>query len=1193
MSKKTESKCTKPIYLKKDQVSFTLERPDTYLGSIRLRETEEYVYDDSIQPRIVKKKLTSSPGFLRIFIELVSNITDNVARSKLTKNYVTEIRITVDQKTGLTTLFNDGDIIPIEIHPTEGIYNHSLLFGQLLTGSNYDDTEDREDISGRNGLGATVCNIMSSYFLVQGVDPSNKKSFSQTWRNNSRDEEKPIVTKSTEKRGWTKVSYIPDFVRFGLEGYSKDLIALYRKYVIDLAMLTKVKVYFNDELIPEMTLVDYAKLYNRVKEETIPIDDEPTLLTDEIDEDDADDVLYIKTPDCEVALAQSTEYQVISFANGIFTPNGGTHVDAWSEALFRPIVDKLNKPKKPGINIKDVKNCFRLFVVTTVKRCEFDAQTKTKLEYPPITASVKKTHLTKIFSWSAIDRLEMIIRSKEFSTLKKIERKKKGFVMIDSYDPANNSGTKFGKECTLILIEGLSAKTYAVQGIKEGAFGKAGRDWFGILPLRGKVLNCRNAPVENIAKNKVVQNIVKALGLCHGVDYTDDDNFNKLQYGRVMLITDADVDGAHISGLVQNLFHHVYPSLLERDEPFLTCMQTPIVKVYLGKGKDVLFYDEREYKKYVGKFNRDFPGKKITFKYFKGLASSNNDDVGENFGRKTVEFVSDEKLQSVMTKVFHNKYSDARKEWLIGFNPERSILKWNGDREEKIRIKMSEWVDTEMIKFSLDDCNRSIPNAIDGLKESHRKVLYTCFLRNLNYTKKSLKVAQLASSASELTHYHHGDINLHDTIAKMGQSFIGTNNIPLLYRDGQFGSRLSGGDDAGQSRYLHTKLDMMTRLLYPIEDDELLEYREDDGKKIEPKFYVPILPVILINGGEGIGTGWSCKIPCYNPLDICAAVRTWIENDGKILEKNIEDNTTISLLPQLTPWYRGYTGKIEKKSDSKYISWGTIEEEKKGKVVTELPVNYWTDKFTEYLGELQEAKQIKGIRNYCTPSKVNIQLIESPDGLICNEKSLKMFKYIHTSNMVLFTDKGVLRRFTTPDEIIDHHCTVRYEFYVKRKKRNLEKLEKAIKLLGNKKRFLTEVLNGDIELFIQSKTGRKAKSVDVLFTELEERGYDKIELKTGKKTWDEEEGDDDEDEEEKGSYKYLISLQIRSITAENMNKIIKDYDSAIEEKEALENTSEKDLWLKDLDKFEKEYPKFLTALEREDKEKTRAKKKKE
>ncbi len=1151
----------KPKYVKKDPISHIIDRPDMYIGSIRSRQTDEFVVVDD-QYRIEKRSINISPAIIRMFIEPLSNVIDNVARSKENKNPTTKICIDIDEN-GTVSFWNDGDVVPIETHDEEKCYNHTLIFGQLLTGSNYDDDDDREDISGRNGLGCKCVNIFSTHFTVEGVDPSNKKKFTQTWQSNMREASLPIVEESRLKKGYTKITYILDFARFGLENYTAEILSLYRRFIADAAMITKVPIFFNGEEVPIRTLVDYAQLYANEERQT----------------------LYIKTADCEVVLTPSHEFQAISFANGVFTPLGGTHVDAWAEAIFRPLVDKFNKPKKPQINIGDVKKFFRLFVIATVKKPEFDSQSKFKLESPAIVADVKKKHITTIFGWPVMERVEDIIRAKELVVLKKLERKTRGYQRVEGLDPANNEGGTKGYMCTLILVEGLSAKTYAINGVQKGAFGKQGRDWFGIYALRGKCLNCRNAKPVTIAKNNVVSDIIQALGLKHGVDYKLDENFKKLRYGRVLAVADADVDGIHICGLLQNMFHCLFPSLLERETSFFTSMQTPIVKVL----PDLWFYDEDEYYKYV----RENSGKKINKKYFKGLGSSNKKDVMDTFAKKLIEYKVDETCHDEMTKVFHNKYADMRKKWLEEYDPTLKVLSWDSNKPEVKVITHSDFINTELIKFSIDDCRRSIPNLIDGLKEGHRKVLYTCFKTKLKYKGKVIKVAQLSGTISRLTNYHHGENNLQQTMAGMANSYVGSNNIPLLYRDGQFGSRMAGGKDAAAGRYIWTKLDEITRLIFRQEDDALLDYIENDGDKIEPTFYVPIIPMVLVNGClAGIGTGWSSTIPCFNPKELIDSIRVWLDRSGEVFVKDEETGTLISLLPDIIPWYRGHTGAMVKETSDKFISWGKVEKDSKNKVhVTELPVGLWTNDFTEILEKMKEEKEIIDYKNYSTPDKISYVITESPDGIACDENNLKLCKTFRTTNMVLFTEKGI-KKFENTDEIIDDYCQVRYSYYVRRKAKQLSDLEYQIKFLGNKKRFLEEVRDGVIKLFETDKAKKRvSRKTNDIVKELEERRYDKdIKDEEIKKDEDELENNDSQDEDDSENvkklkrghgYEYLLRLQISSITAEKIIKLANDIDSKIKERDELSATEERDIWLRELDELCDAYEKYIKNLENE------------
>lgn len=1116
------SKTQAPKYQQLDPIEHIIKRPDMYVGSIVTRENEQYI---SIGEgfEIQKKSIRSSPAFIRIFIEAISNAIDNSQRSKEVGIPCTAIKVNIDKETGLTSVWNDGDIVPIEFNEGCKCYNHTMIFGKLLTGSNYDDEEERM-VAGRNGLGIKLCNVFSKEFTVEGVDPVNKKILKQTWRNNMRDTTGPVVKSYSKTKGYTMVSWVPDFDKFKLKGYTTDLINLYTRYVIDAAMISGVAVYMNNTRIPVNSLSKYSCLY-----------ESPT-----------DEKVYMKTETCEVVLIPSnTGFNYISFVNGVFTKLGGEHVDAWSECIFRQIVDKFNKKKNtktPKININDVKQFFTLFVVANVVRPEFDGQDKNKLESPSVKADIKSNTINSIMKWSVIDNIYDIIKAREMLVLKKSEKTKK-HVKIDGFDPANNAGGKHSSECTLIICEGLSAKTYAVAGIQHGVYGHTGRDWFGILPLTGKILNVRNSAPTTIACNKVVTNIIQALGIKHGVDYTQDKNYKTLNYGKLMVMTDADCDGIHIEGLIMNFIHSLFPSLLDRKDSFIVSMKTPIARISgKGKNKDILFYDERRFNEWLNNQNT-----KHKIKYYKGLGTTKTEDVPDTFGLKMVEYVTSDSTHNYMNKAFHKDKADERKDWLASYDSGISSFSLD-DQPTITKMKVSDFIDTEMIKFSFADCGRSIPSFIDGFKESQRKILFAVMKRKLKYSGQSLKVAQLSGYTAEHSNYHHGEQNLQDTIIGMAHDFVGSNNIPLLYRDGQFGSRLDGGADAASPRYIFTKMDSLTEYIFREEDEPILKYVNDDGDYVQPEYYVPIIPMILVNGSLGIGTGWSSSIPCYNPLDITRAIREWLDMDGvDVIEKNEDGEVIMSMFDELKPWYRNFKGTIEKSGDDRFITKGVIESapsKKNNYNVTELPIGMWTNKFKEFCEDLLVNKNIKDLKNYSTPKEVKFTVTQSEMGINPTIKTMKLHSYLYTSNMVGFDSNNMLKKYKTIDEIIDSFCKTRYIFYEKRKVYQIELLKKQLNHMINKMKFIEGVISNKISVMNQKE--------DVIIKYLEDNNFDK----------------------EDGTYSYLLSLQVRTFTREKVDSFKDDIKKKKSDIKRIQSTSEKDMWISELDEFEKHYAKF-------------------
>lgn len=1115
-------------YSKKNPIEHILLRPDMYVGSSKLRQLEEYVAnkDDSGQYYISKQLISSSPAILRIFVEALSNAIDNVERSKKTDTLCTYIKINIDKDSGETSISNDGDIVPIEKNEEENCYNHTMIFGQLLTGSNYDDEEERI-ISGRNGLGIKLCNVFSSYFSVEGCDPVTQQIFFQSWTNNMRQTTGPVIKKTKLTKGYTKVTWIPDFTQFGIDKYTDDIINLYTRYILDAAMLSKVKIYLNKELLPYNNLQKYSTLYQNI----------------------SDEKLYIKTNNSEVLLSPYSEFQAISFVNGVYTKLGGQHVNSWIESIFRPLLSKINKKGKPLLNIKDIKQFFRIFVVATVINPEFDGQNKFKLEAPEIKTKISKNNIDSILKWNVINDIEDIIRSKEMMVMKKSERKKKGFTKINGLDPANNAGTKNSYKCTLVLCEGLSAKSYVVAGIEKGVYDKKGRDWFGIYPLRGKLLNVRNAVPTAISKNAVITDIIQTLGLRHDIDYRIEENYKTLRYGKVMVTTDADVDGIHIEGLLMNLFHSLFPTILLRQTPYIVSMKTPIVRVFGKKGeKDLLFYDERKYHNFVSQTDKKFKAK-----YYKGLGTTKPSDVPDTFGLKMVEYKHDDDTNFNMNKVFDKRFADSRKNWLEEYNETYVNSESLDDMGNIVHMNITDFINNELIKFSHNDCKRSIPNCIDGLKESQRKILYSVKKRNLKYNGTSLKVAQLGGYVAEHTNYQHGEQNLFETITKMANEFPGSNNIPLLYRDGMFGTRLAGGKDAASPRYIFTKMEALTHLIFRQEDDVLLDYIIDDGDLVEPKFYIPIIPMILVNGcSAGIGTGWSSNIPCYNPLELIECIKIWLDTDGEIFveDPDNEDNI-ISLFPELNPWYRDFTGNIEQVDSQKYITTGQIQETKKENTiqVTELPIGLWTDKFKEICEDLLESKKIKSIKNYSTTKKVNFFINETQNGIKCNINTLKLKSYIYTSNLVLFNTENKIKKYKNVYEIIQDFCIIRFSYYVKRKEYLINSLKSELIILQNKHRFINEIINNNLNIMNIPE--------EELILELENKNYNKI----------------------NDNYDYLLKLQIRTFTQNKIIQLTNEIQILENKINILLTTTEKQMWLSDIEDFVIEYKKWIKKIQ--------------
>lgn len=1233
-----------------------LLRPDTYVGSTRrLKSSGKIWVKVKDQDKFVRKEVTYTEASIRTFMEFLSNAIDNIWRSKQFKIPTKYLDVKIDRENGFLSVENDGKPIPFDffVEKKNGVsivtkeYIPEAIFGSVLTSSNYNDNEKRKT-SGRNGFGGKLGNIFANELAIKLYNPNFQSIYQQKWTNNMFNKFPPEFIKDKKqfpttkgKTGYTQVRWKPDFKRFNMTGIDDDFMCVAEKVIYDYALiaaLNGVTTFYNDKKVPVTDLKSYVQLYmpndKKDNDEKSDSENEDKESSSEEENEDKesdngtrkksnkkDEILVLKSSDCDVVLVPKVdptfkgELMHISFVNGIHTKEGGVHVDDWAEAIFRPIVNKINKVKpetdekstksktaakkdnknkknKPDrfqIDITHVKKYFTIFVVAEADNPEFKTQEKNNFAGPPIAVNVKKSDIQKLLKWEFVEEIERNIKLRELASLKDLGKKKRNYTRVEGLDDANFAGDKKkSQECILVLCEGKSAAAYVTKGLKYGILGNKGHNLIGILPLTGKILNVRNASNASISKNKVVKGIIRALGLEVDLDYTKPENRKKLRYGKLCMIGDSDKDGGHITGLLYNLLDVLSPSLLESGD-FFYFMRTPIVKV-----NKEMFLFQTQAEEWLKEHN---VSKNV--RYFKGLGTSNNKDVKEDFGKYIVNVKRDPDGIIMARNVFHEDESDFRKQWLLDYKPRKHFPVIKPYEIETLNV--SDFFNKEMIEYSLDDCMRSIPHVLDGNKESQRKCLAAAFKRKLNYNKKSLKVAQFAGYVAEHMGYVHGEQNLYDTITKMGQRFPGSNNISIFLPDGMFGTRLENGKDASKARYLHTKLDMLTRLIFRPEDDDYLEDRIEENQVVEKKYYIPIIPMLLVNGASGIGTGSSCNVPSYNIMDIIDWINIWLDNDGKIKSES-DSGMIIYETPELVPYFRGFKGQIEV-DGTRITTYGILNktEDNDTYEITELPVgrlNCSITKFKERLEKMYENKQIKKPQNLSTENDPHFIITVDDDGIVPSIQNLKLKDTMNTSNMVLWNEQGQLVKFKTVEDIMCYFCTKRLELYKKRKQGLLHNMQNELKWVSNKIKFIKMVCNGELILENREETDIE-KDMDKLKFDRKLKGRkNKKPNNDSKDDIDNEENDNEDDNEndiEDGediidnknmSFDYLLDMKRRTFNIKS-----KMYANLQKEKEKIEkeiidlkDTSEKTMWKKELKELKDTYPKWDKQAKEEDSE---------
>ncbi|CAF3850431.1 unnamed protein product, partial [Rotaria magnacalcarata] len=798
---------------------------------------------------------------------------------------------------------------------------------------------------------------------------------------------------------------------------------------------------------------------------------------------------------------------------------------------------------------------------------------------------------------------------------------------IPKLDDANDAGTKNSVNCTLIVTEGDSAKALAVAGL-----GVIGRDRYGVYPLKGKLLNVREATTKKMTENSEISQLVKILGLNYGEKYVNKSDLSKLRYGKLMIMADQDQDGSHIKGLVINFIHYKWPNLLKHD--YIEVFITPILKV--SKGSEVIsFYSMPEFEQWQAA-TPDW--QKWKCKYYKGLGTSTAKEAKEYFSnmeRHRILFKYESTKDDLAIQLaFNSALSDDRKDWIkwhtedVNQRREQNLPADYLYRIDTKQINFNDFVNKELVLFSKSSTERAIPNVMDGLKPGQRKIMFVCFTKNII---REIKVAQLGGKVAENSAYHHGEQSLTNTIVGLAQNFVGSNNINFLVPAGQFGTRLHGGNDAASARYIFTRLSPLALSLFSKNDEPLLTYLNEDGMGIEPEWYCPIIPTVLVNGAHGVGTGYSTDIPSYNPLTLSNNMKYFIRQERE-RRRQLNNPTSepikysdVITLKELIPWFKNFTGEIKLLDNDRTrgVTNGVCAKlDDTTFEITDLPVGTWTQNYKEtVLEEMLHPKKndrapsIMDYKEYHTDTTVRFVVKLSKEQFAKFQeaglhKSFRLQDTFKLTNMVLFDHNGILRRYKTAEEISAEFFMVRLQMYDKRKEYMVGTLKSQCSKLDNIARFIKEkienvisVENKKISAVIDMLVERKyARDPERVWRE-EARKKFAIELATHavhedtdqlgdlQQKQDDEDNDDlDDDDTTKSKkskattstnqvdtsyYDYLINMSLRNLTKERRDDILKEQKGKHDKLDALEKKSPEDLYEDDILNFEAEYRKTM------------------
>ena len=824
-------------------------------------------------------------------------------------------------------------------------------------------------------------------------------------------------------------------------------------------------------------------------------------------------------PDLEIMILDTPDKsRLVSYVNGLVTRDGGVHVDAVQEPIFKYLSAVINNDKrgkkKSGavISSKNIRPHLSFIVNARLPDPKYDSQSKTKLNSPNIYVGFDDRVLKKLNNWDIIQRLQAELEAIGFRMSSSSDGRKKKHILMDKGEDANFAGTKHSGKCIAWLVEGVSASNYPQKRI---CMTKDGKDFNGYMPMRGKLLNITKANSEKYSENKVVSLIKQFIGLKEGVDYNRDQNLESLRYGTVIITADADVDGMHIVALVLNLFREKFPGLLKRNR--VAYLRTPVIKILKAGKITHRFFSEDEFKKWRSVNSTDG----LRIRYYKGLGTSNDSDIKDDLKTApTIICFYDDECVKNFNLAFHEDRSDCRKEW---------IEKWRDLAQtddvlsvdiSKIRSKdgtfkgqnISQFINRELIGYSVASLVRAIPSEYDHLKESQRKALYTA-LNHWNYAaggkKESMKVQLVASKIAYELQYHHGDKSLADTIIKMAQDYIGSNNLGYFYQDGQFGTRADGGENAAEARYSEIQLNWWIPYVYYKESVDIVEKVVVDDKPCEPRWIPGVIPIGVVNGMNGIATGYSTGAPCYSPLDV---TRWYIERCKNSLSGN-------GKMPNpILPWFNGFEGELvveqgaQKKpgmeellpgdinTDSPVTGNGEIETDKENLAVlqsarksrrnlktygkfekagltkneqqiikiTELPVRTWIIRYRKWLesiiAEKGKDRLITDMVDRSSTEKVNFEIHWNSKSLEPNISNLHLVRSFGLSNITLINHAGLPKKYADNQEVMETYFLHMLNHYSEIRQKRIDFEEQKIRDISYKMKFIEAVLEGKIKL---------------------------------------------------------------------------------------------------------------------------------
>jgi len=976
------------VYTKLTELERTHLNPDVYGDSCEL-QTQSLRYYDGVAKIMQNITTKMVPMLDKMIDEIITNAGDQKIR------YPRQVK-TIDVRFdgSVISVFNDGPTIAIEMNKQQPtLYNAQVVFCEFGTSSNYDRTH--KTTGGKNGIGAKLTNAFSNQFVVECSCAKSKKYYVQVSKNCMHEINAPIVKAWKDidpvfHNSFTRISFKPDYTRIGygdtISDLEKDMISklIYMRCVY-MSIYHGMPITFNGDVI-NVSMKDYVEAMALADGYNVSINARGKLdvvdsasTTSSSSPGSVAQLFPFKMKD-ERGAAEKHDYEGFIFmapdighkhmllVNGVHCHAGGSLLDDIIDKLFnKEIREKIKKTLKwDAWRNAEILKHLMIFVRAPIEDPKYNGQSKAQLKSPSTFPGHKLPD-------TLINKIRLAITKViDFTILQKVAdseaKKKKRVLKAKKYVRATKSGGAERAKCSLFIPEGDSAADFVADGITNKKIALGGFSYYGYFNMGGKPMNARKeVKIKTLGDKHVIvkskklieyerwDTLTKIMNLNYGHTYEmtpeGDKQFAQLAYGQIIVAVDQDVDGVgHIFGLILNYFHLFFPMLIRRG--FIKRFATPILKAFPRKKgeKTLMFYSDAEYKRWSETNNESA----YRVEYFKGLAGHDTAAViaiFTGFRDHLYTYSLDADSDRLFTVMFDEASAGRKIEFATPIIPY--------DVPANKMISCSQQLLCETKEYYLECADRHLPHVYDGLRAASRSALAAA-RKKFKQANTPMKVYQFTGYATSEMHYHHGDASLSETVIKMAQSFPGSKNLPLLYGKGNFGSRRTGVKHKAQPRYISVALNKkLCDAMFPVVDDFLLPYVFDEGVQCQPCYYVPVLPMAILESFNAVSAGWKTDVFARNINEVVANVKSLIMTDALAH-------------PVMKSWFPRTKCNVSEDGAKMLINGDIgINTDSMTVHIKDLPYGVWAN---DYVENFIDDKNVIEIRNETSAHEVDIEI---------------------------------------------------------------------------------------------------------------------------------------------------------------------------------------------------------------------------